>query len=212
MSDNPFLLSHFVDLTEFPQVLAASSETTCVDPFVALVHFFDSLPDSDASFERFPQIALKNQERIFLGPDVEIDPFVMIEGPVWIGRGVKIKHGAYVRPYTLIDDHAVVGHACEIKHSILCKGAKAAHFNYVGDTILGPRVNLGAGVMCANVKLNKAKIKLRAQEKSWALERRKLGAIIGTEALIGCNAVLSPGTLITPYTKIPPCTHVSGYH
>ena len=210
--ENPFLLSNFVDRTEFPQELNFEIFTHCYEPIVYLVQFFSKLGLRKQDLSSFPHVAFKNPDSIYIGSNVEIDPFVYIEGPVWIGDGAKIKHGAYLRPYTFIDKLAVVGHSSEIKQSILCKEAKAAHFNYVGDSLIGPEANLGAGVKCANFKLDKGKIKLRALDKKLITDQKKLGAIIGKGVAIGCNTVLSPGTLITPYTKIPPSTHVSGYN
>lgn len=207
----PFLLENFFSRSELPQLFQKYENINCHDPIVNLVNLFEDLPKQKDLYTQYPHVFFKNVESVYIDEDVEIDPFVFIEGPVWIGRGSKIKHGAYVRPYTFVDHHAVIGHASEVKNSILCSYAKAAHFNYVGDSLLGPSVNLGAGVKCANIKLNKSAIKLRSQGLVLPTRLKKLGAIIGKESFIGCNAVLSPGTLINPYTKIAPNTHVSGH-
>lgn len=209
--ESPFFLKNFVQLTEFPQELPFEKFTYCYEPIVYLVEYFSNLKPSKIELSNFPHISIKNHKAVYIAEDVEIDPFVLIEGPVWIGKGAKIKHGAYLRPYSFIGDKAVVGHASEIKNSILCTEAKAAHFNYVGDSLIGPNVNLGAGVKCANFRLDQGKIKLRALDKKLLTGQKKLGAIIGKEAAIGCNSVLSPGSLINCYTKIPPNTHFKGY-
>jgi len=209
--ESPFLLSKFVDKTKFPQELLFSSFTFCYEPIVYLVEFFSNFDKSNLELSSFPQVCIKNPESVYIGKNVEIDPFVYIEGPAWIGDGAKIKHSAYLRPYSFIGPLAVVGHASEIKNSILCEGAKAAHFNYVGDSLLGSFVNLGAGVKCANFKLDQGYIKLRTANEQLKTGQKKLGAIIGHNVSIGCNTVLSPGTMISPYTKIPPNTHVKGY-
>lgn len=209
--ENPFLLKNFVQQTEFPQELPYENFTYCFEPIVYLVEYFSKLNDSNLQLSNFPHIVIKNPETVYVAENVEIDPFVFIEGPVWIGKGAKIKHGAYLRPYSFIGENAVVGHASEIKNSILCKEAKAAHFNYVGDSLIGPNTNLGAGVKCANFRLDKGSIKLRARDSQLITHQKKLGAIIGRDVSIGCNTVLSPGSLINSYTKIPPNTHFKGY-
>ena len=66
----------------------------------------------------------------------------------------QVRHGAYVRSYVLGGERCVIGHSTEVKHSILLNGAQAPHFNYVGDSILGNDVNVGAGVICANFRLD----------------------------------------------------------
>ena len=206
-----FFIENFVDRTTFPQELPFDSFRYCFEPIVYLEDFFSSLTPKKDNFSCFQHVVIKNPEYVFIGSSVEIDPFVFIEGPVWISDGAKIKHGAYLRKFSFIGKNATVGHASEIKNSILCEESKAAHFNYVGDSLLGFKVNLGAGVKCANFKLNKGNIKLHYQEFQLPTGENKLGAIIGKESSIGCNSVTSPGTLISPYTKIAPNTHVKGY-
>jgi bifunctional UDP-N-acetylglucosamine pyrophosphorylase / glucosamine-1-phosphate N-acetyltransferase len=143
---------------------------------------------------------LIHPELIIIGPETVVEPTAYIEGPCIIGKGCKIRHGAYIRSGALIGDGCVVGHATEIKHSILLDGAKASHFNYVGDSILGANVNLGAGVRCANFRLDGKGVRVEGNPTG----RRKLGAIIGDGASVGCNAVLNPGTLLAPGTQLAP--------
>jgi UDP-N-acetylglucosamine diphosphorylase / glucose-1-phosphate thymidylyltransferase / UDP-N-acetylgalactosamine diphosphorylase / glucosamine-1-phosphate N-acetyltransferase / galactosamine-1-phosphate N-acetyltransferase len=121
-----------------------------------------------------------------------IGPHAYVSGPAWLLSGATIGHGARVRGGVVMGPGATVGHASEVKRAILLEGAKAPHFNYVGDSFLGRRVNLGAGVKCANLKtLGRG---VRVGETQTGL--RKLGAMLGDDVSIGCNAVLAPGTLI----------------
>jgi NDP-sugar pyrophosphorylase family protein len=98
----------------------------------------------------------------------------------------------------------VIGHGTEVVRSIICHEATLAHFNYVGDSIIGERVNLGAGAKCANFRLDGENINMRINGEKIATERRKLGAFIGDEASLGCNAVLNPGAIILPKGKVFP--------
>ena len=84
----------------------------------------------------------------------------------------------------------------EIKNSILLNNAKAAHFAYIGDSILGNNVNIGAGVKCANFKLKRSSIVLYIDGKAIDTGLMKLGSIIGDNSQIGCNSVANPGTII----------------
>jgi bifunctional N-acetylglucosamine-1-phosphate-uridyltransferase/glucosamine-1-phosphate-acetyltransferase GlmU-like protein len=90
----------------------------------------------------------------------------------------------------------VIGHCSEVKSSILLQGAKLAHFNYVGDSIVGSNVNLGAGVVCANIRLDKLDIFLKIKGERLATGRKKLGSIIGDGSSVACNLVLNPGTTL----------------
>ena len=205
-----FSLSTYFDLSKFPQVELFESLNFVFDPIVQLITVFDKLRLGFVESSTNPHVVLKNESTIYIGKNVEIDPFVLIEGPVWIEDNVKIKQGAYIRPYSMIGKGAVIGHASEVKHSIVAEEAKLPHFNYVGDSIIGSYANLGAGVKCANVRLDHNFIKLKVGQARLQTPLKKLGSFVGDHASIGCNTVLSPGTLINSYTKIPPCIHVSG--
>lgn len=135
---------------------------------------------------------------LFLEEGARIDPYAMLEGPVWIGRGAQVGHGAFVRGPTVLMEGSRVGHASEVKRSIFLPGARAPHFNYVGDSIIGRNVNLGAGVKIANFKTFGDAVKMNGE----ATGLRKLGAVVGDDVSIGCNAVLSPGSVIGPRTIV----------
>lgn len=128
---------------------------------------------------------------VHLAPGASIGPHACVEGPAWIGEGATVAHGAYLRGGVVLAPGARAGHAVEIKRSLLLRGAKAAHFNYVGDSVLGADVNLGAGVKIANLHAFGSDVRLPG---GGAL--RKAGAILGDGVSVGCNAVLAPGTEI----------------
>lgn len=154
---------------------------------------------------------LINSEMITIGHGSVVEAGAMIVGPCVIGRNCQIRHGAYLRGNVLLGDGCVVGHCSEIKESIFFDGAKAPHFNYVGDSILGKDVNLGAGVKCANMRLDKKEVMVLWEGESISSKRNKLGALIGDGAQAGCNGVLNPGTIVERGAFCPPCRAVSGY-
>lgn len=139
---------------------------------------------------------------VILAPGTVVEPGAMIKGPAVIGPGSIVRQGAYIREYCLIGANCVVGHTSEVKGSILLDEAQAPHFNYVGDSILGRRVNLGAGVKLSNLKNDRSLISINTKEQRIATGLHKLGAIIGDDAAIGCNVVTSPGTLIGPQASV----------
>jgi UDP-N-acetylglucosamine diphosphorylase / glucose-1-phosphate thymidylyltransferase / UDP-N-acetylgalactosamine diphosphorylase / glucosamine-1-phosphate N-acetyltransferase / galactosamine-1-phosphate N-acetyltransferase len=111
----------------------------------------------------------------------------------------------------LIGDSCVVGHDTEVKHSIFFNGASAAHFNYVGDSILGNGSNLGAGVKCANLRLDHQPVCVMVLGEKVDTGLLKLGAIIGDGAKVGCNCVLNPGTILGKNSFCFPCLNVHGF-
>ena len=156
-------------------------------------------------------VYLANRERISIGEGTIIEPGAYIQGPVIIGPHNTIRHGAYIRGNVITGNGCVIGHSTEVKNSIFLNRATAAHFNYVGDSILGNRVNLGAGVKLANFRLDQKTVSIYFRGVSRSTQLRKLGAIIGDEAQLGCNAVTNPGTLIGPRAFCFPCTLIRGF-
>jgi len=135
-------------------------------------------------------------QQVFIGQGTLVEDGAMIKGPAIIGRNCQIRHNAYIREQVIIGDHCVVGNSCEIKNSVLFNGAVAPHFNYVGDSILGHKAHLGAGVKISNFKITSGNIVVQVGSKSFDTGLRKFGALIGDGAEIGCNAVLNPGSVI----------------
>jgi len=149
---------------------------------------------------------------IFIHDSAEIGDSVSIEGPCYIGPRAEIRHSAYLRRGCWICQDTVVGHSSEVKNSILLPFSKAPHFNYVGDSILGLGVNLGAGVKLSNVRNDRGEIPIITMEGDrMGSGMKKLGALIGDESQLGCNVVTNPGAIISPGIMIGPNETVSGW-
>ncbi len=156
-------------------------------------------------------VLLGNQ--IALGQGVLIETGAMIKSPAIIGDMSEVRQGSYLRGYCLAGKRCVLGHTTEIKHSILLNDAKAGHFAYIGDSILGNDVNLGAGTKLANLKFLPGNVTISYEKKRIDTSRRKLGAIMGDGCQTGCNSVTSPGTLMSKAAiLIPNVTAKGGYH
>ena len=143
-------------------------------------------------------------EQVYIGPDTVIEPGAYIKGPAWIGPNCQIRHGAYIRENVIVGAGSVVGNSCEIKNSILFNNCQVPHFNYVGDSILGAKVHLAAGVIVSNLKLAGDVITVRVGEAVVSTGLRKFGALIGDGAEVGCNAVLNPGSVLGRHSLIYP--------
>ena len=133
-----------------------------------------------------------------------------IEGPVWIGKDCTIGPNSYLREGTVLCGGNKVGASTEIKNSILMKDAKAPHHNYVGDSIIGENSNLGSGTKIANLRLDKKKIEVVHKGVTHNTERKKLGAIIGSNVNTGINASINAGTILGNNVKVGPNSLVSG--
>lgn len=129
---------------------------------------------------------------LYLEEGAQVGPHAYVSGPVYLGAGAKIGHGARVRGPVALGAGALIGHASEAKRSLLLDGAHAPHFNYVGDSVIGRGVNLGAGVKLANFRTIGSEVKVGGVSTGL----RKFGAAVGDQVSVGCNAVLAPGTLV----------------
>ncbi|MCL6590333.1 MAG: UDP-N-acetylglucosamine pyrophosphorylase [Firmicutes bacterium] len=149
-------------------------------------------------------------EAVWVGKGTEIDSTVMIKGPAIIGYNCLIRHAAYIRENVIIGNEVTVGNSTELKNAILFNGVQVPHFNYVGDSILGYKAHLGAGVILSNVKTTGGTVQVKTPEKIIETGLRKFGAMLGDQVEVGCNAVLNPGTVVGKGSIIYPLTSVRG--
>lgn len=157
-------------------------------------------------------VFVKDSHGIILEEGVTIEPGAYIQGPCFVGKGSIVRHSAYIRGNVIIGRGCVFGHASEAKNSVLMDFSHAAHFAYLGDTILGKGVNLGAGTRCANLRFDGKEVVIRGERGSrFPTGRRKFGAIIGDGAQTGCNSVSNPGTLMGKGSLAFPCANFGGY-
>lgn len=155
-------------------------------------------------------VQLERPDQISIGLGTVIEPGVYIQGPCIIGKNCTIRHGAYIRESVICGDGCSIGHSAEIKNSILLDRSFATHFVYVGDSILGNWVNLGAGVKCANMRLDRKEVKVEFDGAKIKTGLKKFGAIVGDRAQIGCNSVLNPGTLVGKESLCHPLVNLKG--
>lgn len=135
---------------------------------------------------------------VYLHESASIGPHAYVEGPAWIGEEAVVGHAVYLRAGVVLAPRAKVGHSTEVKRSLFLEGAAAPHLNYVGDSILGRKVNIGAGVKLANFNNMGTTIKIEGQSTGL----RKLGAMLGDEVTLGCNAATAPGTIVGARTMV----------
>jgi NDP-sugar pyrophosphorylase family protein len=135
-------------------------------------------------------------DKVFIGDGTVVEDGAMIKGPAIIGKNCEIRHNAYIRENVIIGDGCGIGNSTELKNAFLFNKAVTPHFNYVGDSILGHKAHLGAGVILSNFKSLPGNITVEMDGKPFDTGLRKLGALLGDGAEIGCNCVLNPGSIV----------------
>jgi NDP-sugar pyrophosphorylase family protein len=147
---------------------------------------------------------LNNEFRIRDGIAVHktavIESNVTLKPPVIIGQNCFIGSNAYLRGGVYLGESTSIGPGCEIKSSIIFRNSALAHFNFIGDSIIGSQVNFEAGSITANHYNERENKNIYVLHKSKIISTgcTKFGSLVGDGAKIGANAVLSPGTLLLP--------------
>lgn len=149
-------------------------------------------------------------EDVFVAKNAKISDTATICGPTVIGHYAEIRPSAYIRGAVIIGNETVIGNSTEIKNSVIFDGAKLPHFNYAGDSIVGYRAHLGAGVILSNLRLDKKSVRITDGGEISETGLKKMGALIGDGAEIGCNSVIYPGSIIGRECIIYPLSRVSG--
>jgi NDP-sugar pyrophosphorylase family protein len=178
----------------------------------------EAIQNALQSFDFLHQEGLRNthpglviEGNVFIHPSVKLPPYGVIQGPVWIGPETVLRPGIFIRGNVIVGQKCVLGHSCEYKNALLMDNVETAHFNYVGDSVLGSHAHLGAGAILANLRLDRQSVKVRTPQGRYETHRKKLGAILGEGVDVGCNAVLQPGTLVAKGGRVWPATAAGGF-
>jgi NDP-sugar pyrophosphorylase family protein len=194
--------SEYLNLKETDHAALFHGVTQAWEILPRLPHYFEEqiLPANFGRLIGSPTIG----KHVYIGKNTVIEPGAYIKGPAWIGPNCQIRHGAYIRENVIIGAGSVIGNSTEVKNSFLFNGVQAPHFNYIGDSIIGAKAHLAAGVIVSNLKLSGDFIMIRTGESIVTTGLRKFGALIGDEVEIGCNAVLNPGSVLGRRSMIYP--------
>lgn len=211
----------FFDLKHFSHSNIFSNIQTVWTPLANLNNYLENWFSSHRSCQN-NDVSIAETARIYgavsFGSGSLVEDGACIVGPAVIGEDCEIRQGAYIRGNCLMGDRCILGHASELKNSIMLNDAKAPHFAYVGDSILGNNVNLGAGTKLSNLTISTKKniksglrptLKLSVKNKIIDTGLSKLGAIVGDNSQTGCNAVTNPGTIIGKNTLVYANTSVA---
>jgi acetyltransferase-like isoleucine patch superfamily enzyme len=164
--------------------------------------FVGSLAESKIEGDIHPNAVIEGF--VHLGPGSRILPGVFIEGNVVIGANCKIGPNCYIRGSTSIGNKCHVGNAVEIKNSILLSGSNVGHLSYVGDSVLGEKVNFGAGTITSNLRHDGANHRSEVEGVLVDTGRRKFGCIVGDGVHTGINTSIYPGRKLWPGTSTRP--------
>lgn len=140
------------------------------------------------------------RDGIALHATARVERGAVVKTPCLIGPEVFVAAGATLRGGVWLGAGCSVGPGCEVKSSVLLPGARLAHFNFVGDSVIGADANFEAGSQVANRRNERPDggVDVRLEGAWHRLAQTHFGALVGDGARIGANAVLAPGTLLRP--------------
>lgn len=134
----------------------------------------------------------------------------VLEGPCSIGRGSYIGNNSLIRSYTSLGPNCSVGYGVELKNCIVLGHSKIGRLSFIGDSVLGERVDFGAGSMTVNRTVDWEPVTIRNGKNSFNSGMIKVGAFIGDNVVIGAGNTISPGTVVPPRKIIPARYSVQG--
>jgi NDP-sugar pyrophosphorylase family protein len=134
-----------------------------------------------------------------------IEPGAIVKGPAVVGPRSFVAATAYLRGGCWLEAGCTVGPGVELKSSFVFADTTIAHLGFVGDSVIGARVNLEAGAVICNRRNERGGgaivVRLGADLHPTGVE--KFGALVGDDCRIGAHAVLAPGTLLAPGSVVP---------
>ncbi|MDF0730089.1 LpxA family transferase [Pseudomonas entomophila] len=184
-----------ISIAAFIPAFAASPFADATTPW-HLVANLEALVD--AQIDHLPTDQYRLDGRVAVHRDAAVEPGAVLKGPLIIGPGCFIATGAYLRGGCWLERDCILGPGAELKTSLMFAGSKLAHFNFVGDSIIGRDVNLEAGSIVCNYRNERTdkEIQVRLQGTLHKTGVQKFGALLGDHTRLGANAVVAPGGLL----------------
>ena len=144
------------------------------------------------------------QDEIAIHRTAIVEEGALLKGPLIIGAHCFIASGSLLRGGCWLDAHCIIGPGAELKTSFVFSGSKLAHFNFVGDSVLGHGINLEAGSIVANYRNERddKNVQVRVEGILQRTGCDKFGALLGDQCRIGANAVLAPGAVLAPASVV----------
>jgi len=141
---------------------------------------------------------LSIQGTVIIDDDAVVKAGAVLEGPCYIGKGTYVGNNSLVRSYSSLGNRCSVGYGVELKNCVVLDDTRIGRLSFIGDSVLGEGVDIGAGTMTVNRSLRISPIAVKNGKKSMPTGLDKLGAFIGDGAIIGAGNTIEPGTVIAP--------------
>jgi UDP-N-acetylglucosamine diphosphorylase/glucosamine-1-phosphate N-acetyltransferase len=139
---------------------------------------------------------------------VVIKAGAVLEGPCSIGKGSYVGNNSLIRSYTSLGNNCSIGYGVELKNCVVLDNSGIGRLSFVGDSVIGENVDIGAGCMTVNRNLGWEKVQIKNGKTVLPSGLKKLGAFIGDNVIIGAGNTIPPGTVISPGKTLSACYSV----
>lgn len=133
---------------------------------------------------------------VWIEEEVRIEAGAVLRGPCYIGPGSYIGNNSLIRPYTSLGAQSVIGFGVELKNAVLMDGSRIGRLSFVGDSVVGENVDIGAGTMTINRLRDDGMIAVSIGGEAIDTRLRKVGAFVGDRATLGTGHCLAPGSIV----------------
>ena len=133
----------------------------------------------------------------------------VLEGPCCIGEGSYIGNNSLIRSYTSVGKKCSVGSGVELKNCVVMDNSQIGRLSFVGDSVLGENVDMGAGCMTVNRQVDWKPISVKNGKRNIETGMTKLGAFLGDGVVVGAGNTLPPGMVVAPGKILPACYTVN---
>ncbi len=156
---------------------------------------------------------------VYVQAGARVENGAQVIGPVLVCAGAVVSAGALVRDHSVIGPGCRIGFGAEITRSLLAGHVFARHPCFIGDSVIGQRVNIGSFCSTTGLRCDHGPVAEPATEeitvnldgRRIATGQTKFGAVVGDEVTLPAGTVLAPGTLIGPGAVIYPRGHIGGF-
>ncbi len=145
---------------------------------------------------------------VWVGPNARIFPGAALVGPVYVGPDAIVGNNCLIRDHVVIEQGARTGFSCELRNTVMMPGSSIGHLAFVGDSILGFDVEIGASVVLSNYRFDGEDVQVMLRNQLVSTHTDKFGAVIGDTAKVGCGVVVLPGRTIGYNSWIDPAVVV----
>jgi NDP-sugar pyrophosphorylase family protein len=140
---------------------------------------------------------------VHISPGAQVMSGAVLRGPCYIGPGTFIGHHALIREHTSLGERCQVGFGVELKNCVVLGSARIGRLSFIGDSVLGENVHIGAGTMTINHEIDDRPVEVDLLGRRVSSNSSKLGSFIGDRARVGASNTLAAGSLVAPDAVVP---------